>query len=438
LCIRIPPELLKKAADTCNRGRDDANLKTSIDMSADNGYDSPWTKIPQLCKNLGIPVPELVAEDRPVPPGDHNIVASELRGEVNTGPEGEVASGPRRVADEVIKQGGPWGSTDTEESEEEGEPSVAGQRKKLSKKKQGEVSSGPRWVADEVIKHELEWLDGVTNMSQITNAIMLRLLDRNSVQLKAKMVLVVINLLGIKAEWVDWALKRRFDGYMVRSMANRKLLEAKPEARWEYLDRLLPRGDLHRPELFLSRPLGSKVSHLLHSVLAEHGKEHQMCQNCGRWGDHKMCFCMKVFYCTDTDCWQKDQLQHAADCRKHQQLNSLALLSPVDMIQNEQEKKELLKMTLQRTRLLLARQRRVRKIVPAGRKVTLPLASHQRAVAMTKIKHKGNLALFKGTVEVASVPPSGSTASKQVGATVIHRRRRRVVVKDPSLMISSS
>ena len=200
-----------------------------------------------------------------------------------------------------------------------------------------------------------------------------------------------------------------------------------------YLERLLPGGDLHQPQLLSPKPCRrSKVSQLLHSLQVEHGEGEQVCAGCGSWGDHPVCVCFSAFYC-DAICLERDET-HDLDCQKNQKLIRPALLNSraatltqkqaemlttkVETLQDILDDKEIeleqLRKKLKAARSRLARPRRVSRLegklgrVPVVRRgdrvLALSLHSSQTAVTMNRIEHPGKLEVWEGRMEMAADP----------------------------------
>ena len=173
----------------------------------------------------------------------------------------------------------------------------------------------------DAVSEVMEWLDslGPGDMEHVTNSKVLKVLDLQDKTAKSKLFYLVIAMTGIHASWQDRNLRDRFEKYFSNSKSSlqprglRKLLETEPSAPWVYLVRVV-RGDLHQPAL-LSPKLPnnlSKVARLLHKALEKFGEGEQQCQHCGQWGDHKVCGCLEVVYCS-AECQEMDE-QHSKNC----------------------------------------------------------------------------------------------------------------------------
>ena len=191
------------------------------------------------------------------------------------------------------------------------------------------------------VSRVMEWLDslGPGDMESVTNCKVLEVLDLEDKTATAKLHSLVIAMSGIHPSWKDHHLNTRFTKYLGQSKSSRReVLEADPSGTWHYLVKVV-RGNLHRPAL-LSPKLPenlSKVARLLHTALEKHGDGEQECEHCRRWGDHNLCGCLEVVYCSlrcqemDTEhtrvCMDLEEknpmLLHRSDLRHRQRANSM-------------------------------------------------------------------------------------------------------------------
>ena len=173
----------------------------------------------------------------------------------------------------------------------------------------------------------MEWLDslGPGDMESVTNGKVLEVLDLEDKTAEAKLHSLVIAMSGIHPSWKDHHLNSRFTKYFVQSKSSRrKVLEDDPSATWHYLVKVV-RGDLHRPAL-LSPKLPeklSKVARLLHMALQKHGEGEQECEHCRMWGDHNLCGCLEVVYCS-VRCQEMD-MEHTRVCMDVEEKNPMLL-----------------------------------------------------------------------------------------------------------------
>ena len=169
----------------------------------------------------------------------------------------------------------------------------------------------------------MEWLKslGPGDMESVTNGKVLEVLDLENKTAESKLLSLVIAMSGIHPSWKDHHLTTRFAKYLFQSKSSlREVLETEPRATWIYLVKVV-RGDLHQPAL-LSPKLPqnlSKVARLLYKALEKHGEGEQQCEHCRRWGDHDLCGCLEVVYCSP-HCQEMD-VEHARNCMAVEEQN---------------------------------------------------------------------------------------------------------------------
>ena len=173
----------------------------------------------------------------------------------------------------------------------------------------------------------MEWLEGLGpgDMEHVTNAKVLMVMDLEDKTAESKLLSIVIAMAGIHPSWKGHHLNNRFAKFFSMSKSSfREVLEAEPNAPWVYLVRVF-RGDLRQPAL-LSPKLPqhlSKVARLLHEAMEKFGEGEQQCQHCARWGDHDLCGCVNVVYCS-AECQEMDE-QHFRNCLDLQEQNPMLL-----------------------------------------------------------------------------------------------------------------
>ena len=173
----------------------------------------------------------------------------------------------------------------------------------------------------------IEWLDslGPGDMEKMTNAKVLEVLDLEDKTARVKLLSLVINMSGIHPSWKDHHLNSRFSNYFYNSKSrHREVLEEQPNAIWEYLVKVV-RGELHKPAMLVPKVPQhlSKVARLLRKALEKHGDCEQQCEHCKNWGDHDLCGCMEVVFCS-VRC-QEMEVEHTMVCVKMEEENPMLL-----------------------------------------------------------------------------------------------------------------